>query len=83
LKIQVEVEAEAVENRLRVISRVCICCGESFSYPAYLEVSNPNICETCSHMAGVDECESQCAFEKSVAELAAGLSNTTELQNAS
>jgi hypothetical protein len=34
-----------------VISRVCICCGEPFTYGASQASGNPNICEACSQLA--------------------------------
>jgi hypothetical protein len=34
-----------------VISRICICCGEPFSYYRVEEKGNPNICKACSQLS--------------------------------
>ena len=40
-----------------MISRICMCCGEAFSYKVNEERPNPNICAACSQMAALDEPE--------------------------
>ena len=39
----------------RVVSRICICCGEPFACPGLEEQGNPNICIACSSMADLTE----------------------------
>ena len=51
-QLVVELLFDQANTLPRVISRICICCGEPFSFGPESAPDNPNICGPCSQMSG-------------------------------
>ncbi len=67
----------------RMISRICICCGEPFSHEANEAIGNPNICAACSQLT--DNTDGALEFEltKAASDGDSDYGHSSEMQNAS
>jgi hypothetical protein len=68
---------------LRVISRICICCGEPFFYGAGEASANPNICTACSRLADDAAQEQELHMAETIDDLDAVFDESIAPQNAS
>jgi hypothetical protein len=71
------------DTNLRVISRICICCGEPFCYGAGEASANPNICAACSRLADDAAQEKELDEAETMEDLDAVFDESIAPQNAS
>ena len=66
-----------------MISRICMCCGEAFSYKVNEERPNPNICTACSQMAALDEPEEKLESNAELPDHMSFINRVLEMQKTS